>query len=83
MAKCVAAVDQGTTSTRFMIFNQEGDVVAADQGLATGLWSKVDDLRANWAKDKEWRPQMPADVQDTLYRGWLRAVTRTFDWVEA
>ncbi len=52
-------------------------------GLATGLWSKVDDLRANWAKDKEWRPQMPADVQDKLYRGWLRAVTRTFDWVEA
>jgi glycerol kinase len=52
-------------------------------GLATELWSKVDDLRANWAKDKEWRPQMAADVRDKLYRGWLKAVTRTFDWVEA
>jgi glycerol kinase len=52
-------------------------------GLATELWSKVDDLRANWAKDKEWRPQMAADVRDKLYQGWLKAVTRAFDWVEA
>jgi glycerol kinase len=51
-------------------------------GLATELWSKVDDLRANWAKDKEWRPQMPTDMRDKLYRGWLKAVTRTFDWLE-
>jgi glycerol kinase len=51
-------------------------------GLATELWSKVDDLRANWAKDKEWRPQMAADVRDKLYQGWLKAVTRSFDWVE-
>jgi len=51
-------------------------------GLATDLWSKVDDLRANWAKDKEWGPQMPTDMRDKLYRGWLKAVTRTFDWLE-
>jgi glycerol kinase len=51
-------------------------------GLATELWSKVDDLRANWAKDKEWRPQIPTDMRDKLYRGWLKAVTRTFDWLE-
>jgi len=51
-------------------------------GLATELWSKVDDLRAHWAKDKEWRPQMPTDVRDKLYQGWLKAVTRTFDWLE-
>ncbi len=25
-------------------------------GLAVGFWSEVDDLRANWAKDKEWTP---------------------------
>jgi len=51
-------------------------------GLATDLWSKVDDLRANWAKDKEWGPQMPTDMRDKLYRRWLKAVTRTFDWLE-
>ncbi|HEX8992099.1 MAG TPA: glycerol kinase GlpK, partial [Anaerolineales bacterium] len=31
MPKYVAAIDQGTTSTRFMIFDHEGTVVAADQ----------------------------------------------------
>jgi glycerol kinase len=24
---------------------------------AAGLWSKVEDLRANWGNDKEWTPQ--------------------------
>jgi glycerol kinase len=52
-------------------------------GLATGLWSKVEDLRANWGKDKEWDPKMPASRRDTLYKGWLKAVTRTFDWTDA
>ena len=31
MAKYAAAVDQGTTSTRFMIFDHAGQVVAVDQ----------------------------------------------------
>ena len=52
-------------------------------GLATGLWSNVEDLRVNWVKDKEWHPQMPADKREQLYKTWLKAVTRTFDWVNA
>jgi glycerol kinase len=31
MSKYVAAIDQGTTSTRFMIFDHAGDVIAVDQ----------------------------------------------------
>jgi glycerol kinase len=31
MPKYIAAIDQGTTSTRFMIFDHEGNVVAVDQ----------------------------------------------------
>ena len=31
MSKFVAAIDQGTTSTRFMVFDHGGNVVAADQ----------------------------------------------------
>ena len=30
-------------------------------GLAVGFWKAVDDLRANWGKDKEWDPKMDAD----------------------
>jgi glycerol kinase len=51
-------------------------------GLAVGLWSRVEDLRANWGKDREWQPTMSADEREKLYRGWKKAVTRTFDWVE-
>lgn len=31
MSKYVAAIDQGTTSTRFIVFDPQGDVVAVDQ----------------------------------------------------
>jgi glycerol kinase len=51
-------------------------------GLAVGYWKAVEDLRANWGKDHEWDPQMPAKQRDSLYKGWKKAVTRTFNWVE-
>jgi glycerol kinase len=51
-------------------------------GLAAGFWGEVEDLRANWGKDKEWTPSMPADEVQKGYHLWKKAVTRTFDWVE-
>jgi glycerol kinase len=51
-------------------------------GLAVGFWPAVEDLRANWGKDKEWKPNMPAKQREKLYQGWKKAVTRTFDWIE-
>jgi glycerol kinase len=51
-------------------------------GLAVGFWQNIDELRANWGQDKEWTPEMDADKRDLLYKGWKKAVTRTFDWVE-
>ena len=48
----------------------------------SGYWKAVEDLRANWGKDKEWDPKMPAKQRDALYKGWKKAVTRTFNWVE-
>ena len=27
-------------------------------GLAVGFWAGEDDIRTNWAKDKEWAPAM-------------------------
>ena len=51
-------------------------------GLAVGFWSEVEDLRANWGKDKEWQPQMDAAEREKEYGFWKKAVTRTFDWVE-
>ena len=51
-------------------------------GLAVGFWRNFDELRANWGRDKEWKPQMDAAHRDSLYAGWKKAVTRTFDWIE-
>ncbi len=50
-------------------------------GLAVGFWNRVDDLRANWGKDKEWTPTMPKKQSEKLYAGWKKAVTKSFDWV--
>jgi len=51
-------------------------------GLAVGFWKSVEDLRTNWAKDKEWKPMMKADLRDKQYKGWKKAVTKTFEWVD-
>jgi glycerol kinase len=50
-------------------------------GLAVGFWSEVEDLRANWGKDKEWQPRMDPDEREKEYAYWKKAVTRTFDWL--
>jgi glycerol kinase len=51
-------------------------------GLAVGFWGEVEDLRENWGVDKEWHPKMGEAEREKLYKGWKKAVTRTFDWVE-
>lgn len=51
-------------------------------GLAVGFWKNLEDLRANWQVDKTWHPSMSAERRRVLYSGWLKAVERTFNWVE-
>jgi len=51
-------------------------------GLAIGLWDNLEDLRKNWSVDETWTPSMDAETRAGLYRGWLKAVERTFNWVE-
>jgi glycerol kinase len=51
-------------------------------GLAVGFWASEDDIRQNWAQDKQWEPAMDEDTRARTYAQWKKAVTRTFDWVE-
>ncbi|CAM05687.1 glycerol kinase GlpK [Saccharopolyspora erythraea] len=51
-------------------------------GLAVGFWGSEEDIRSNWAKDKQWDPLMPEEKREAEYRQWQKAVTKTFDWVE-
>jgi len=49
-------------------------------GLAVGYWDGLDDVRRNWALDREFRPSMPVATRDRLYAGWKKAVGRSLDW---
>lgn len=55
---------------------------AYSAGLAVGFWSSIEDLRRNWQADRTWQPVMDAEQRQTLYQGWLKAVERTYGWVE-
>jgi glycerol kinase len=51
-------------------------------GLAVGYWKDAADVTRNWALDREFRPAMPAEKREALYRGWQKAVKRSLDWQE-
>ena len=51
-------------------------------GLAVGFWEDFAHLRRNWKADKTWEPKMSADQRESLHRGWLKAVQRSFGWEE-
>jgi glycerol kinase len=51
-------------------------------GLAVGFWEGEEDIRKNWAQDKQWDPAMDEGRREREYRNWKKAVTRTFDWVD-
>ncbi len=49
-------------------------------GLAVGFWHDQNDVKSNWALDREFSPKMnPAD-RDAKYRVWQQAVKRTLNW---
>ena len=52
-------------------------------GLAVNFFSGLEELRANWAVDRTWKPQMAEVEREKLYRRWKKAVTRSFDWIES
>jgi glycerol kinase len=51
-------------------------------GLATGVWSDLDELRAHWKKDAEWTPRMDAGTREREHHNWRKAVERSFGWEE-
>ncbi len=51
-------------------------------GLATGFWSGIDDLRANWQESRRWEPTWHSQQRADGYRQWRKGLERTVDWVE-
>lgn len=51
-------------------------------GLAVGVWSNRDEIRKNWALDREFLPAMSAEKRKTHRDRWRRGVDRATNWVE-
>ncbi|WP_067828059.1 glycerol kinase GlpK [Nocardia inohanensis] len=51
-------------------------------GLAVGFWKNTDELVANWHEDKNWQPTWSEEQRQRGYARWLKAVSRTLDWVD-
>lgn len=51
-------------------------------GLAVNYWDGLDDVRQNWALDREFAPQRGRTEVDQLYAGWQKAVSRSLGWAE-
>ena len=49
-------------------------------GLAVGYWTDREDLRRNWALDREFVPERDAASRERLYSDWQRAVERSRNW---
>jgi glycerol kinase len=52
-------------------------------GLATGFFRNLEELRAQWSADRTWKPNMDAQRRERMYGLWKKAVTRSFDWLDA
>ena len=72
----------GRTIRRPMIRETTALGAAYLAGLATGVWSSLDDIRSQWTLDKLYEPAMPEEQRQRLQAGWQKAVQRAKDWAE-
>jgi glycerol kinase len=51
-------------------------------GLAVGFWKDQEDVRRNWALDRQFKPALAPQEREKLYARWKKAVARSLDWEE-
>ena len=51
-------------------------------GLAVGMWSGLEEIRAQWRLDRLYEPDMGTDDRARLLAGWHKAVGRALRWAE-
>jgi glycerol kinase len=51
-------------------------------GLAVGYWKNTDELKNNWAIAHTWDPNMEDEKRTRFYKGWKKAVTKSYDWID-
>lgn len=51
-------------------------------GLAVGYWAGTEDIRKNWAVDREFIPSLSREIRERKIRGWKKAVKYTMHWAK-
>ncbi len=72
----------GVPVTRSAISETTAMGAAYLAGLAEGVWSSKDEVRANWASSGEFLPNADRTTADALHAKWLRAVERSRGWAD-
>ena len=49
-------------------------------GLAVGFWKDLEEIKANWAVDREFTPQISQQDRTARICGWKKAVAATQSW---
>ncbi len=49
-------------------------------GLAVGYWSGLEDVKKNWAIDRQFVPAISQEERTERVQGWKKAVARTVGW---
>ena len=52
-------------------------------GLAVRFFTGLEELRANWAVDRTWKPNLAEAEREQLYKQWKKAIARSLDWIES
>ncbi|KAL7517946.1 hypothetical protein ACHAWX_002819 [Stephanocyclus meneghinianus] len=91
-------VDGGATANKFLMQFQSdilnvpvirpehlettGWGAALAAGLAVGVWNDLNGVRKMWAVNTRWNPSMDDEERDKSWKGWNKAVQRSFNWLE-
>mmetsp|Transcript_11524 Transcript_11524/g.11607 ORF Transcript_11524/g.11607 Transcript_11524/m.11607 type:complete len:329 (-) Transcript_11524:226-1212(-) len=51
-------------------------------GLAVDVWQSVEDIKSMWSANKTWKPSMEPKERACYIKGWKKAITKSFGWVE-
>ena len=51
-------------------------------GLAVGYWDSMEDVKANWKRDRLFQPLMQEEKRKKYITGWKKAVKYAFGWAK-
>ena len=49
-------------------------------GLSVGFWKNTEEIKENWAVDREFTPDISEDARSQRLAGWKKAVCATRGW---